>query len=406
MSVAMLIILFLNFQCIKCIDYDIMMQLHDSLLSNYSKHIQPKKNLSELLVVKIQFFIQLILNYDETTGIITLYGTFMQSWKDDFIQWDVNEFQGITNVTLPLKSVWIPKLLLKNSAFKRTLFSFDNDLDYETSFVSYNNQGVASCETSGAISFSCGADMTYYPADTQNCHLELYPERNRIELAAMFSVKNTFTHAVVWMELCSEWIIQNVSSKTFNKEDFSTLEICIKMRRKPVFLFLTLIMPLFLVSFVNIFAFILPVESGERTSFSVTLFLTFVFVMAMAADSLPSTTQLGFLMVFIIIKLLTSSWTTVMIIVSTSFYFNKGKPSDKASDISNEHRNVKDEMSTNLACKQELDMAKSKYCCKLSDDLLDSSNAKSNSKRLDNICMSVLAIELTIEVIVYLVWLV
>ena len=78
MDVAMIILFFtLHCQCTNSIDYDIMMQLHDSLLSNYSKHIQPNKNGSELIVVKIQFYIQLLIDYDEINGLITLYGNFI-----------------------------------------------------------------------------------------------------------------------------------------------------------------------------------------------------------------------------------------------------------------------------------------------------------------------------------------
>lgn len=80
-----------------------------------------------------------------------------------------NSLKGIQNVTLPLKRIWVPKVLLKNSARKRNYFSFDNDFDYDTTFVTNDNAGAAYCETGGLMSFSCGADMTYFPADTQIC---------------------------------------------------------------------------------------------------------------------------------------------------------------------------------------------------------------------------------------------
>jgi hypothetical protein len=45
------------------------------------------------------------------------------------------------------------------------------------------------------------------------------------------------------------------------------------IKRKPLFLCITLVLPILLVSFVNLFVFILPIGSGERTSFSVTIII-------------------------------------------------------------------------------------------------------------------------------------
>jgi hypothetical protein len=47
-----------------------------------------------------------------------------------------------------------------------------------------------------------------------------------------------------------------------------------------------------------LFTFVLPIESGERTSFAVTLFLTFVVVMTVVSETLPATDKMGYFSIF------------------------------------------------------------------------------------------------------------
>jgi hypothetical protein len=102
---------------------------------------------------------------------------------------------------------------------------------------------------------------------------------------------------------------------------YETIDFKIHIRRKPMFLTTSLVLPLFLVSILNIFTFVLPTESGERTSFAITLFLTFAVVMTVVSETFPATDKLGAFTIFLIMRILTSALTTIVAIISIALYF-------------------------------------------------------------------------------------
>ena len=71
----------------------------------------------------------------------------------------------------------------------------------------------------------------------------------------------------------------------------------------------------------------LPIGSGEKTSFSVTLFLTFVIAAMTVADSLPHGNQMSIFSIILVIRLVVSSLTTIVAIVTISVHYDDGRNS-------------------------------------------------------------------------------
>lgn len=302
-------------------DYQLTKELTDYVLRNYSRNLPPRRNQGDLVNVTVELFIDLIQNFDETAGVFSWYGVFGQNWKDEYITWNGTE-NGIWYLKMPLKDVWIPKLLIKNTVKTRTFINFDNEFDYETAHVSYYYDGSASMQIGGIIETACVANMYYYPLDKHNCKIELYPEYYEVRFIEILDY-DIFKSSLALFEQNSEWNIVNVTThiKEFTDNGYPAIVFEMDIQRKPLFLCIALVMPIILVSFVNIFTFVLPVESGERTSFSVTLFLTFVVVMTMVAESLPSSNQMGIFASFLVVRLVTSALTTITVTLSISIYY-------------------------------------------------------------------------------------
>lgn len=105
------------------------------------------------------------------------------------------------------------------------------------------------------------------------------------------------------------------------REIYEIIDFKIHIKRKPMFLITSLVLPLFLVSILNIFTFVLPTASGERTSFAITLFLTFAVVMTVVSETFPATDKLGAFTIFLLMRILTSALTTIITIISIALYF-------------------------------------------------------------------------------------
>ena len=301
-------------------EYQMTRELTDYVLRNYSRNLPPRRHQGDLVNITVELFIDLIKDFDETAGVFSWYGVFGQKWTDEYITWNGTE-NGIWYLKMPLKDVWIPKLLIKNTAKTRTFINFDNEFDYETAHVSYYYDGSASMQIGGIIETACEANMYYYPLDKHNCKMELYPEYYEVRFVEIRDY-DIFKSSLALFEQNSEWNIINVTTH-IKQNGYPTIVFEIDFQRRPLFLCIALVMPIILVSFVNIFTFVLPVESGERTSFSVTLFLTFVVVMTMVAESLPSSNQMSIFASFLVVRLVTSALTTITVTISISIYHTK-----------------------------------------------------------------------------------
>lgn len=308
--------------CLEGASYDDMKILSDKLMTNYSKHIRPRRNQTEKIEVSVISIINLILRFDESSGVFVWYGSFTMRWFDERIIWNMSEYSGISSVNLPLNDMWVPKLVLGNSANKRTFYIFDGDFDYHTSYVVYQPNGAAFFTVGGTMETSCGANMFYFPADYHMCMINVYAESEYI------TYKNDegndiLQRTIKWSEPSSEWDVINVTKRIRSYERFSDISYFFHIQRKPLFVCITLVMPIVLVSFINTFVFVLPIESGERISFSVTLFLTFVIVMEMVGGSLPASSQICVFTAYLVVRCIISALTIIVTIFSLALFYKE-----------------------------------------------------------------------------------
>jgi len=59
------------------------------------------------------------------------------------------------------------------------------------------------------------------------------------------------------------------------------------LKRKPSYYIFNIIIPVIVLGFLDVFAFVLPVSSGERAGFSITVFLTFAIFLTIIGSALP-----------------------------------------------------------------------------------------------------------------------
>ncbi|XP_046553804.1 acetylcholine receptor subunit beta-type unc-29-like [Haliotis rubra] len=63
--------------------------------------------------------------------------------------------------------------------------------------------------------------------------------------------------------------------------------ITINLKRRPLFYIFTILLPVVLLHFLNSFVFLLPSQSGEKTSMAVSILLSFQLFLSIIRDSLP-----------------------------------------------------------------------------------------------------------------------
>ena len=95
--------------------------------------------------------------------------------------------------------------------------------------------------------------------------------------------------------------------------DETSVVYMLKLERKPRFIMLSMILPILMLAILNLLVFVLPYESGEKASYAVTVFLTFVVFLTILSSVLPTNSDsLSIFSVYIIILTVQSTVITII----------------------------------------------------------------------------------------------
>lgn len=100
------------------------------------------------------------------------------------------------------------------------------------------------------------------------------------------------------------WKIVDTSSMIKKDQSESEIDFTIKLQRKPLYYVMNIILPVIFLGYLNILVFVIPVDAGEKMSFSVTVFLSFAVFLTIISALLPtSSTSIPILAIYLVIQL-------------------------------------------------------------------------------------------------------
>ena len=289
-----------------------------SELKNIPGDITPRQNQTEKVEIRIYMALNSLQDYDEVTGILKISAYIMLYWNDEIRIWNTTDYNGLDLIQLPVQNTWIPKIIIRNMVIQKTFFYYDNDVDMKTTYVKYSNNGSARLIAASVITMSCSADILLFPFDSQECEFQL--------MAEDFDSHVTFQSLSDGVDLQftatnSQWSIIATSSEIFtNGPGIEQLNYKLTLKRHSKFIFLNLVLPIILLSFVNLLVFCIPVTSGERASLAFTILLTFVVFMTLVATMLPANDVISIFNIFLLTQLSCSVLILFCAIWSISLY--------------------------------------------------------------------------------------
>lgn len=261
--------------------------LRKKLLSNYDKCNPPIsgefKNVTEVWVYLVLRFVN---EYDEVSGHLESTVMIQTWWKDTRL----TRNSSVSNFTddkeglvFNVKDIWVPNLILWNPVESFVIMDPQNDRllakAYPDAYVFYL--------IGGKLTTHCVPNVKYYPFDKHECFIDLivyeslyYPKV--IDLKISSPMKFEFSENPQWF----------IEKGTPEIKDFLGVGIYVArfpflLERRPYFLLFNLIAPILLLSLINVCVFAIPIDSGERNSFAITVFLALAVYMTVVADSIP-----------------------------------------------------------------------------------------------------------------------
>ena len=286
---------------------------HLFVSNSYNRHVRPAKVWDNPTNVNFSLAIIAIIEFDEVKETISATGKLSLSWHDDFLQWEPGNFSNVSHIHLPQSDIWRPYIVLENSVTSQS------ELGTPSLQVLVDSTGHVEWKPIHVFHTTCSAKVQKFPFDTQVCsmtfeasgysksELNMSPEHDHIEFHEFGGT--------------SGWTVTETQILTSESDAEFHIVCSIKMKRNPVYFVLNIFLPISLLSFLNICVFILPVESGEKASFVVTVFLSLAVFLTIVSGKLPENSEaIAFLNIYVFISTLLSTFIAIVTICEIRIY--------------------------------------------------------------------------------------
>ncbi|XP_033759559.1 neuronal acetylcholine receptor subunit alpha-6-like [Pecten maximus] len=293
------------------ISYESVIELQDLLLKNYSKDFRPIKRQAEAIVIEVYWELSSINGFNEVAGELVTSSRFINVWKNELMQWNMSVYYT-SYIILNSENIWNPVLALDNPTGDDNMKN-----EYKEGTIRCTAVGDNFLTVAVQTSTSCQPDMRLYPYDRHNCTLKIYsPDYFIGEMKLIPSVNTDMAK----LEQDSQWEITEIYAYNDDTEMYSRSAFGIVLKRKPQFIIINLLTPIVLLCFLNLAVYILPPQSGERVSFSVTMFLSFSVYMTLISEKMPVTNPVSIFTQYLVCNVGYSAFILFTTVVGLRFH--------------------------------------------------------------------------------------
>ena len=138
---------------------------------------------------------------------------------------------------------------------------------------------------------TCRVDLTYFPFDTQICYIELSNWIYTSQLVNLtLGTEQTFMayyHDNSAFEVEFEGFTRIHEYNDIERPSFRIVGLKLKLRRRPAYFVLNIVMPTLIISLLSLYVYLLPAESGEKVTLGITVVLSYSVLLLMISDITP-----------------------------------------------------------------------------------------------------------------------
>lgn len=256
--------------------------LHTHLFTSYDAGEKPY--CGGAVNVTLDLALRQVIDLDEPQQILRANVWVRLKWQDCRLTWTPSSYGGISNFIVPYKYIWIPDLTLYDSVSD----DFVGLKDYRPNIYS---DGTVYYNFPSVLESICAVDVEKFPYDDQTCKL-LFGSWAYHGLDMDLQYKNPqgdLSSAVTNVE----WTYVSLKAERHVlyygccPEPYPDVTYYLKLKRKPQFYLINLIVPSMLITVMAALGYYLPVESGEKVSLQITVMLSLAVFQLLVADKLP-----------------------------------------------------------------------------------------------------------------------
>ena len=266
-------------------------QLFKNIINRMDPDIAPFESATTGTYVSITLNIMGISDINEKQQ--TISGTYwvIIGWGDLRMRWDPLMYGNITSVQVKANKIWTPTSICIFNEIGN-----DKCINAKENQVTVYHMGHVSYVTYMDSVSQCRIDVSTYPYDSQLCSLyfgNVNPNTEFIWFNRQFS-----DFRLDYLQPNEVWDLKNhtiefadfydpLSQATQKQVHFHVL-----MERKSFYVVISTILPVIILSILNLFCFVVPIDSGEKMGFAMAIFLTFAVFLTIINDSMPKSSEI------------------------------------------------------------------------------------------------------------------
>ncbi|XP_034003858.1 5-hydroxytryptamine receptor 3A-like [Trematomus bernacchii] len=206
---------------------------------------------------------------------------------NEFVRWDPTQC-GSDKISLPRKNIWVPDIVINE-------FMDENTAPF-VPYVYLHSDGRVHDASPIRVVSSCNLDIYTFPFDIQNCTMTF---NSYIHLAKDIMIvldrdaENITKLSKSWMTTMGEWELLDITSHhsegDIGGNYIDELVFHVRVRRRATLYVVNLLIPSCFLITVDLFSFLLPPQTVDRSSFKMTLILGYTVFLLIMNDLLPIT---------------------------------------------------------------------------------------------------------------------
>lgn len=233
-----------------------------------------------------------VIDLDEKTGVLTTELWLLQTWTDPQLSWNPDNFDGLTEIRLPIEYIWTPSIVLHNNA--------DDSFEYKMDKLAIvNSSGVVLWTPHGRLRSYCNPDWSSFPFDTQDCFLTFGPwtyDRTLVNVSLNPTSENH--HRKFVEKRNTEWttigysvhIVEHVVwlHGLLDMKQYQVVIFAFTIERSSTFFKYVFIAPSVLLVILTLCLYWIPIQSGERFTLASGVFVSVMLMVLLLEGYLPS----------------------------------------------------------------------------------------------------------------------
>ncbi|XP_042355529.1 5-hydroxytryptamine receptor 3A-like [Plectropomus leopardus] len=281
------------------------------------KLVRPVKYPTDTLNISAYMTLEGILGVNEKDQSLSTLIWQVMEWDIHGLSWDEKEC-GTKRISVPREKLWVPDIIISET--------MEEDKSPHTPYVYLYNTGHVYDDRPVRVDSSCRLVIYNFPFDIQNCSLTFGTFLHKAEdvrISGSRSSEEILAESKSVINTRGEWELLDIKEAPYTLEitagSYSEIKYFIILKRRSTLYVINLLVPsCFLIS-LDLFSFLLPLQSVDRSTFKMTLILGYTVFLLLMNDLLPvtgNTTPLMNIFFLVSLALMVASLLETVIVIN------------------------------------------------------------------------------------------